>query len=406
MRLVNRPLAVILAAALAVAAIIVIIEVIALAVHHGPLVLHWTTWYRWARKTRWDQLVIQVWSAVLIVIGAAILALELKPRRVTRLPLRSGHDATRRRGDPPGPGRGPAGSGDRGRRGLRRRGHRPPPPRPRHRHRRRPGPDRHRSAPATCHPGAAGPAGRPGPAPPAAPPRARQLPEPLMHADRTNRVGLILFGLLVLAVGAAGMIASTGVSGTGVLAAYPVRQPRQHLHRPPRLGVVRRRRGLPGDHPARAALDRGPAHLHRPGRRHSHPRRHPGGDHHSAARRAHRRRDPGNRHLPRRGHRPGPDHRRRRRPRSRHRRHRQPDQPTCAPSTSASKPKPSATSGTPSATPACPSSSTSTSAAGPPSRRAPGLPAFAAARVRTPHPVGALRLMTTRATGQFRVLGR
>ena len=94
MRLVNRPLAFILAAALAVAAIIIIIEVIAVAVHHGPLLLHWTTWYRWASKTRWDQLVIQVWSAVLIVIGAAILAVELKPRRVTRLPLRSGHDAT------------------------------------------------------------------------------------------------------------------------------------------------------------------------------------------------------------------------------------------------------------------------------------------------------------------------
>src|ERR1700761_3249568 len=89
MRLVNRPLAVILAAALAVGAIIVIIEVIAVAVHHGPVVLHWTTWYRWAGKTRWDQLVIRVWSAVLIVIGAAILAVELKPRRVTRLPLRS-----------------------------------------------------------------------------------------------------------------------------------------------------------------------------------------------------------------------------------------------------------------------------------------------------------------------------
>ena len=34
-----------------------------------------------------------------------------------------------------------------------------------------------------------------------------------MHADRANRVGLTLFGLLVLAAGAAGMIASTGVSG-------------------------------------------------------------------------------------------------------------------------------------------------------------------------------------------------
>ena len=59
-----------------------------------PVVLHWTTWYRWAGKTRWDQLVIRVWSAVLIVIGAAILAVELKPRRVTRLPLHSENDAT------------------------------------------------------------------------------------------------------------------------------------------------------------------------------------------------------------------------------------------------------------------------------------------------------------------------
>jgi Family of unknown function (DUF6286) len=94
MRLVNRPLAFILAAALAVASVIVIIEVIAAAVHGGPLVLHWTTWYHWARKTHWNQLVIQVWSAILIVVGALILALELKPRRVTRLRLRSGDDAT------------------------------------------------------------------------------------------------------------------------------------------------------------------------------------------------------------------------------------------------------------------------------------------------------------------------
>jgi Family of unknown function (DUF6286) len=94
MRLVNRPLAFILAAALAVAAVIVIIEVIAAAADHGPLVLPWTTWYQWAHRTRWDQLVIQVWSAILIAIGAVILAIELKPPRVTRLSLRSRHDAT------------------------------------------------------------------------------------------------------------------------------------------------------------------------------------------------------------------------------------------------------------------------------------------------------------------------
>ena len=37
---------------------------------------------------------VRVWSAILIVVGALILTLELKPRRVTRLPLRSGDDAT------------------------------------------------------------------------------------------------------------------------------------------------------------------------------------------------------------------------------------------------------------------------------------------------------------------------
>ena len=37
---------------------------------------------------------VQVWSAILIVVGALILALELKPRRVTRLKLRSDDNAT------------------------------------------------------------------------------------------------------------------------------------------------------------------------------------------------------------------------------------------------------------------------------------------------------------------------
>lgn len=94
MRLLNRPLAFILAAALTVASVIVIIEVVAFHLSAGPLVLHWTTWGRWAGKTRWDALVVQVWSAILIAAGALILALELKPRRATRLPLRSAHDAT------------------------------------------------------------------------------------------------------------------------------------------------------------------------------------------------------------------------------------------------------------------------------------------------------------------------
>lgn len=94
MRLVNRPLALILAVALAGASIIVIIEVIAVAVHASPVVVHWTTWYQWAGKTRWDALVVKAWSVILIVAGVLLLAAELKPRRVTRVTLRSGDKAT------------------------------------------------------------------------------------------------------------------------------------------------------------------------------------------------------------------------------------------------------------------------------------------------------------------------
>jgi len=94
MRLVNRPLALVLAAALVAASIVIIAEVIGFAVHRSPLLVHWTTWYHWAGRTLWDAFVVRVWSAVLIVIGALILILELKPSRVTRLPLRSGDDAT------------------------------------------------------------------------------------------------------------------------------------------------------------------------------------------------------------------------------------------------------------------------------------------------------------------------
>lgn len=94
MRLVNRPLAFILAAALIAGCVIVIAEVIGFAAGRSPLLVHWTIWYHWAHKTRWDALVVRVWSAILIVVGLLMLAVELKPRRVTRLPLRSGNDAT------------------------------------------------------------------------------------------------------------------------------------------------------------------------------------------------------------------------------------------------------------------------------------------------------------------------
>jgi Family of unknown function (DUF6286) len=92
MRLLNRPLAFILALALAIASVILIVEVIAVAVNHPPVIVHWHLWYRWANNTRWKQGVIRFWSIVLIIIGALLLAMQLKPRRVQRLALRSDDD--------------------------------------------------------------------------------------------------------------------------------------------------------------------------------------------------------------------------------------------------------------------------------------------------------------------------
>jgi len=94
MRVLNRPLAFILAVALAAAGVILIVEVIEFAVNSGPAIVPWTTWYHWANGTQWNAQVIRVWSAVLILIGVILLALELKPRRITRLRLHSGNQAT------------------------------------------------------------------------------------------------------------------------------------------------------------------------------------------------------------------------------------------------------------------------------------------------------------------------
>ena len=143
-----------------------------------------------------------------------ILAFELKPPRVTRLPLRSGDDATDAGHDPPRPGRDAARGRHIGVDGIssaavtvrRRRARITATAAARNR----------AAADTLTEPVTQAlqqPPGQPEAAPPAAPEGARRHPEPLMHADRTNRVALTLFGLLLLLAGAAGITASAGVFG-------------------------------------------------------------------------------------------------------------------------------------------------------------------------------------------------
>ena len=78
-----------------------------------------------------------------------------------------------------------------------------------------------------------------------------------MHADRTNRVALILLGLLALLTGAAALTASAAGSAQPS-PTVPVRQPRQQLHRRAwQLAMARRGGRLPAHRPGHAALDPG-----------------------------------------------------------------------------------------------------------------------------------------------------
>ena len=92
MRLINRPLAFLLAAFLLVASVLLIVEVIGYAITAKPVLIHWTTWLTWADKTRWKAGVIRFWAVVLMVLGLVLLYLELKPRTVRRIAISSDDD--------------------------------------------------------------------------------------------------------------------------------------------------------------------------------------------------------------------------------------------------------------------------------------------------------------------------
>ena len=92
MRLINRPLAFLLAAFLLIASVLLIIEVVGYAITAKPVLVHWTTWYTWAGRTKWKAGVIRFWAVVLIIIGLVLLYVELKPRKVSRISIGSGDD--------------------------------------------------------------------------------------------------------------------------------------------------------------------------------------------------------------------------------------------------------------------------------------------------------------------------
>jgi Family of unknown function (DUF6286) len=94
MRIVNRPVAFLVAVAMLAAGVLLIVEVVGYAINSRHVLIDWMAWQRWAERTQWNQAVIKTWSIILIAVGLLLLIIELKPPKATRIPLQSDHAAT------------------------------------------------------------------------------------------------------------------------------------------------------------------------------------------------------------------------------------------------------------------------------------------------------------------------
>jgi hypothetical protein len=93
MRILNRLLAALLALSLIVIGMLLIIEVAAARLGHQPALVHWQPAYAWLHRTEWQQGSVRVVAAALLALGLLLLIAELKPARVSRLPVTEDSDA-------------------------------------------------------------------------------------------------------------------------------------------------------------------------------------------------------------------------------------------------------------------------------------------------------------------------
>ena len=93
MRLANRLLAFIAAAALVVIGVILIIEVIAARSGAAPVLIGWHSILNWGRRNTWNATSVEVACAITAGAGLLLLLPQLRRRRPTRLTVSAG-DAT------------------------------------------------------------------------------------------------------------------------------------------------------------------------------------------------------------------------------------------------------------------------------------------------------------------------
>lgn len=93
MRIANRLLAFIVAAAIVVVGVILIIEVIAVRSGAAPVIIGWHSILNWGRSNTWKATSVEVACAITALVGLLLLLPQLRRRRPTRLTVASG-DAT------------------------------------------------------------------------------------------------------------------------------------------------------------------------------------------------------------------------------------------------------------------------------------------------------------------------
>lgn len=89
MRLPNRILAALLSAALIVAGLLTLVEVIAGLTGNQPVIAQWQRPYIWATQTTWSQGSVRVTCIIVALVGLALLVAELKPSKPKRFPVAS-----------------------------------------------------------------------------------------------------------------------------------------------------------------------------------------------------------------------------------------------------------------------------------------------------------------------------
>jgi hypothetical protein len=94
MRIANRLIALILAAAIIVVGVIFIVEIIAARSGAEPAIYNWHAWLRWGRTNTWKATSVELACAIVALVGLLLLLPQLRRRRPTRLGVEAGDGAT------------------------------------------------------------------------------------------------------------------------------------------------------------------------------------------------------------------------------------------------------------------------------------------------------------------------